>query len=134
MFKHARQVILGLVLSFIVIIATGVVSFIDPFNNGIPWINWLVLSTICIIAIMMSAINVSVSNTEEDYWYGILTILLLWLIIAGMFIGYVLMDYGTNYTSLIWSVYGSFAFMFPLSGMFMYLSNTATPVPSMRRA
>ncbi len=111
MYEHVRQVITGLVLGVVVIIAAGVVANIDPWDNGMMWTNWLVISLVSLFAIVASVVVSSLCDDDEfEFWFAHGACLAVWAFVIGFAVGIATTGPGDSgldpiYHSLAWSVY-----------------------------
>jgi len=127
-YKHVREVWTGLVLTVVFTSITGVIAIIDPWDNGVPWANWLTISvvtTLCVGVTTVSAVF-AVENTDEDYYWGMpLVVLGLWTMIAGFTVGIATTTkdgLDPRYHSLAWTIFAVPYLAMPLSALVQYLS------------
>lgn len=87
MYKHVREVITGVIMSIVVMVASAVLASIDPWANGVPWVNWLVISLMTVFAVVVSVVIAANTQKEDDYWGVHLLLLLLFAFFGAMFAG-----------------------------------------------
>lgn len=131
MYEHVRAVVWGLILSLVFTVAAGIVAFIDPFENGVAWANWLTMSVTAILAVALSTIIVATVDDEGDFWSWTAGAVVSWLMSAGFIIGVMVTGYGgirSEYHALAWTVFAIPLAVLPVSALVQYLVAAAVHV------
>lgn len=135
MYEHVRTVVWGLILSVIFIVGTGVVALIDPFNNGVPWINWLTMSIAVILSVVTSTIiAVTFDDSEGDFWITLGTACVAWLVGGGMTIGIVSSGIDSKYHALLATAFAIPFAVMPLAALVQYIVEATSQQQGSRSA
>ncbi len=121
MYLNVREVTWGLCLSLFNIVIAGVVSWIDPFHNGVPWANWLALAVISVIAATAATIIAVCTDDEASFWGFLALCLFLWLFGGALITGVTTSGLHDRYHSLAWSVFALPLVVLPISALVQYL-------------
>lgn len=123
MYKHAREVSTGLILSLVTTAIAGLVAWADPWHNGVPWVNWLVISTVMVILVAAATALSAFTREDEEYFNSAVGILFMWVICAGLVVAMItkLDALEPRYHSLAWSAYSVPMGTFILAAMIQYL-------------
>ena len=127
MYGYVREVLTGLLLSVVCVVAAAVVASIDPWDNGVPWVNWAAISSTAVISVCVSvfiAVYAEIEGRAVIFAGGLATFLFIstffgWIAAAG------LTDTSEGidpvYSSLVWSCYAVPFLVMPISTLVMYL-------------
>lgn len=115
------MVLVGLIMCAVTTVAAGIVSILDPFNNGINWVNWLMLSLAAAISIILAVIMAANTTDNSSYWGSLAGGWIASAIIGGVLASVATTEPGSGYASLVWSAYGTQLFTLIIAGMVMYL-------------
>lgn len=117
MYKHAREVSTGLILSLVTTAIAGLVAWADP------WVNWLVISTVMVILVAAATALSAFTREDEEYFNSAVGILFMWVICAGLVVAMItkLDALEPRYHSLAWSAYSVPMGTFILAAMIQYL-------------
>lgn len=125
MFEHVKQVTVGLILAAIYITLTGLVALaIDPFNNGVPWANWLTLAAVSVVCVTFATVASALSSTEGEFWAASGIALVAWLIVGGIVTGMMTSYNGLEsvYHSLAWAAWGTTFVALPVATLVHYIT------------
>lgn len=128
MYTHVREVVSGLILSLIFIVVIGVVAIINPWDNGVPWANWLAISVVTMLCVGGTTAFATIANEQSDesyYWGGPLIVLTLWSLVAGFIVGIATTTkdgLDPAYHSLAWTVFAVPYLVMPLASLVQYLA------------
>lgn len=128
MYENVRAISWGLILSLIWVTIIAVVAIIDPFKNGMPWVNWLVISIAAVISVVAATWLTAAADSDEDFWLGTLMIVVIWTMVGGgLAWAATHSERGlqATYHPLVWSSYGAPIGLFPVTALAQYLIGAA---------
>ncbi|MFO0971358.1 MAG: hypothetical protein U0520_03380 [Candidatus Saccharimonadales bacterium] len=118
-----RVTICGLVLSGTAVVIAAVVAMIDPFNNGMPWMNWLTLSVVSVIAVAFTTTNAIIVRSDDKWliFYHAASAFFLWLIPGSVIVAMITDSVQPKYDSLVWAAWSIPLLLLPITALAQYL-------------
>lgn len=126
--KNVRAISWGLILSVVYMIIAAIVAVIDPFKNGVPWVNWLTLSVVMVISATVVTWITSEIDSDGEFWGWVGLAVSSWLVAGGVVGSMVTAPNNgilPEYHALVWTTFAVPFVTLPVTALIQYLVGAA---------
>lgn len=128
-YSYVPEAIWGLILTSVLAAITAVVAIIDPWDNGVPWVNWLAITVVIVISVAVATACAMVVDDEREFWPLLACSVVAWAIFASIVIAENTSgerpSIPATYHSLAWTLYAVPLLTLPVSALVQYLAGAS---------